>query len=253
MRLERLGPDYVSAGAPGDTHLDAVAAGFAALAVPHIRIDRDEIEAITGTRFYRAGVRLAGASLVQPAAMMRGLGATLPANVTLYEDSPVSELRAADGFRLTCPGGEVVARNLILANHVFAEEMGFARHRVVPIATFASLTRPLTDREKAHVGGEGQFGLLPASPNGSTVRLTVDGRILMRNSLWYARAKRYPDDLIATVAGHHRQSLRERWPGLAEVPFPPGAASWASRATRAGCGARSARASTWCSPPTPPP
>lgn len=213
------GQIYVSAGPAGEAHLDAVAAGFGALGIAHSQIDRDEIETITGTRFYSRGVRLAGAALVQPAAMMRGLGATLPANVTLYEDSPVGELHSGAGFRLVSPAGEIVAEKLILANHVFAEEMGFRRHRVVPIATFASLTRPLTEEEKAQVGSEGQFGLLPASPNGSTVRFTLDGRILMRNTLWYARAKRYDDALIAKIAGRHRDSIRNRWPVLGDVPF----------------------------------
>ena len=53
--------------------------------------------------------------------------------------------------------------------------MGFKKHRVVPIASFGTLTRQLTDDEKKHVGGGGEFGLLPASPNGSTVRLSADG------------------------------------------------------------------------------
>ncbi len=203
----------------GEVHLDAVAAGFEALDVPINRLDRDRLEEITGTGFYSQGVRLRGSALVQPAAMMRGLGATLPGNVALYEESPVAELRAEDGFRLICPEGEVCAGKLVLANHVFAEELGFARHRVVPIATFASLTRPLADAELGHVGGEGQFGLLPASPNGSTVRLTVDGRILMRNTLSYARQKRFGPELIAKVERHHRDSLRRRWPALADVAF----------------------------------
>ena len=99
------------------------------------------------------------------------------------------------------------------------EELGFARHRVVPIATFASLTRPLADDEKGHVGAEGQFGLLPASPNGSTVGLTLDGRILMRNTISYARQKRFGPELIAKVESHHRDSLRRRWPTLADVEF----------------------------------
>lgn len=213
------GQIYVAAAAAGERHLDAVAQGFEALDVPIKQLDRDRLEEITGTRFYSRGVRLRGAALVQPAAMMRGLGATLPANVALYEASPVTELRADDGFRLICPEGEVAAGKLILANHVFAEELGFARHRVIPIATFASLTRPLTDDEKRHVGSEGQFGLLPASPNGSTTRLTLDGRILMRNTLSYARRKRFDPDLIAKVENHHRASLRQRWPALADVGF----------------------------------
>ncbi len=211
------GQIYVSASREGDAHLNAVADGFDALAVPQERIQRDELEAITGSKFYTAGVRVQGAALVQPAAMMRGLGATLPANVALYEDSPVTELRTDGAFRLICPDGEVVAKQLILTNHVFAEEMGFKRFRVVPLGLFASLTRPLSDDERRHVGNEEQFGLLPASPNGSTVRLTVDGRILMRNTFTYARDKRFAADLIEDAAANHRASIAKRWPALEGV------------------------------------
>lgn len=213
------GQIYVSAAPEGAAHLDVVAKGLGVLDAPIERLGREELAELTGSAFYDRGVRVAGAALVQPAAMMRGLGATLPANATLYEESPVSELRAGGGFRLTCPEGEVVADKLILANHVFAEEMGFARHRMAPIATFASLTRPLSEAEKAHLGSAEQFGLLPASPNGSTVRLTLDGRILMRNTLSYAREKRFTAALIAEVEGHHRASLGLRWPALGEVEF----------------------------------
>ncbi len=208
------GQIYVSASREGDAHLDAVADGFDALGVPQDRMDRDELEAVTGSRFYTGGVHVQGAALVQPAAMMRGLGATLPANVALYEDSPVTELRTDGAFRLICPDGEIVARQLILTNHVFAEEMGFKRFRVVPLGLFASLTRPLTAEERGHVGRGAQFGLLPASPNGSTVRLTVDGRILMRNTFTYARDKRFGADLIAEAAANHRASIAKRWPAL---------------------------------------
>lgn len=212
------GQIYVSAGSDGRDHLDGVAEGFAGLGVEHERIGRDALERITGTRFYEAGVRLQGGSLVQPAAMMRGLGATLPVNVSLYEESPVIELRRKPGgFHLTCPDGEVAADRVVLANHVFAEDMGFARFRLVPIATFASLTRPLTEAERAHVGAEGEFGLLPANPSGSTVRLTRDGRILMRNTHRYARDKRFEAAVMAEIEKHHRTSIARRWPALADV------------------------------------
>jgi glycine/D-amino acid oxidase-like deaminating enzyme len=217
------GQIYVAAAASGEARLSAVAHGFDALGVAYRRIERDEVEEITGTRFYSGGVRLRGAALVQPAAMMRGLGATLPEAVTLYEDSPVTEIHSDGGFRLVCPDGEVRAGKLVLANHVFAEEMGFARHRIAPIATFASLTRPLSADERRHVGKEGQFGLLPASPNGSTVRLTLDGRILMRNTLRYAGEKRFSRQVISQAERHHRASVQQRWPALAGVEF---AATW---------------------------
>ena len=214
------GQIYVSASAPGESHLDDVADGFNTLGIANEALDQDAVEAITGTRFYTRGVRVeSGGALVQPAAMMRGLGETLPTNVTLYEDSPVTEIRSDGGFTLVGAHGTVRAPKLIVAANLFAEEMGLKRHRVVPIASFGTLTRPLDDEEMKHVGSAGEFGLLPASPNGSTVRLTRDRRILMRNTLWYARSKRFEDDLIARMEDRHRQSIAERWPALENVDF----------------------------------
>jgi len=213
------GQIYVSVGPEGENRLSAVAASFTALGVNFKRLTRDELERITGTRFYGGGVRVGDSALVQPAALMRGLGRTLPSNVSLLEDSPVEELLTDDGFRLICPGGEVVAKQLIFTNNVFAEEFGVARRQVVPMATFASLTRPLSDDELGHLGAEREFGLLPASQNGSTVRRTVDGRILMRNTLSYARDKVFSHEQIAEVERNHRESLRKRWPGLGRVEF----------------------------------
>ena len=214
------GQIYVAASASGEAHLDDVANGFETLGVTHQGLDRDAVEEVTGTRFYSRGVRVeSGGALVQPAAMMRGLGETLPTNVTLYEDSPVTEIRNAAGFTLVTTGGTVRAPKLIVATNLFAEEMALKRHRVIPVATFGTLTRPLDDEEIKRVGSVGEFGLLPASPNGSTVRLTRDRRILMRNTLSYARNKRFDEGLIARIEDRHRRSIAKRWPALENVDF----------------------------------
>ena len=209
---------YVAAEEAAEPELKAVADGFDALGVPWRGLDRDDLEAVTGSRFYRRGVRADGSALVQPAAMMRGLAATLPPNVTLYEESPVLEIGTTGGFRLACPDGTVEARQVVLCNHVYAEEMGILRHRIVPLASFASLTEPLSDAQAAMLGAEGEFGLLPANANGSTVRLTLDGRILMRNSLHYARSKRFPAGVDGRGRGHppaqHRPALARPRRGL---------------------------------------
>lgn len=210
---------YVAAGAGAEAELSGVSDGFDSLGVPWRDLDRDGIEAVTGSRYYRRGVRVDGSALVQPSAMMRGLAATLPANVALYEESPVLEIGAAGGFRLACPDGTVEARQVVLCTHFFTEEMGLLKHRAVPLASFASLTEPLTEAQAAMLGGEGEFGLLPAHPNGSTVRLTRDRRILMRNTLRYAREKRFPPALMERVADTHRRSIEARWPALGDVAF----------------------------------
>jgi len=41
----------------------------------------------------------------------------------------------------------------------------------------------------------------------------------MRNTLSYARQKRFGRELIAKVESHHRDSLGRRWPTLADVGF----------------------------------
>ena len=210
---------YVAAGAGAEAELNGVSDGFDSLGVSWAELDRDGVEAVTGSRYYRRGVRVDGSALVQPSAMMRGLAATLPANVALYEESPVLEFGMNGGFRLSCPDGTVEARQVVLCTHFFTEEMGLLKHRAVPLASFASLTEPLTDAQAAMLGGEGEFGLLPAHPNGSTVRLTRDRRILMRNTLWYARGKRFPAALMERVADTHRRSIEARWPALGDIAF----------------------------------
>ena len=210
---------YVAAGAGAEADLKSVSDGFDALGAPWRELDRDGVEAVTGSRYYRRGVRVDGSALVQPSAMMRGLAATLPANVALYEESPVLEMGAGGGFRLACPDGTVEARQVVLCTHVFTEEMGLLKHRAVPLASFASLTEPLSDAQAAMLGGEGEFGLLPAHSNGSTVRLTQDRRILMRNTLFYAREKRFPPALMERVADIHRRSIAARWPDLGDIGF----------------------------------
>ena len=210
---------YVAADASSEHELKGVSDGFDALGVPWRTLGRDDIAAVTGSRFYRRGVRADGSALVQPAAMMRGLAATLPANVTLYEESPVLEIGTTGGFRLACPDGTVEARQVVLCNHVYAEEMGILKYRVAPLASFASLTEPLSDAQMERLGAQGEFGLLPAHPNGSTVRLTRDRRLFMRNTLRYAREKRFPRELIDEVAGVHRQSIDRRWPALGDIGF----------------------------------
>jgi glycine/D-amino acid oxidase-like deaminating enzyme len=210
---------YVAAEASAEAELKGVSDGLSTLGVEWSALDRDGLEEMTGTRFYGRGVRAGGSALVQPAAMMRGLAAALPINVTLYEESPVLEIGTSGGFRLQCPGGTIEAKQVVVCTNLYAEEMGVFKHRIVPLATFASLSRPLKDAEMGLVGSAGEFGLLPANANGSTVRLTRDRRIFMRNSLHYAREKRFPTALMAEVEKNHRDSIARRWPDLAAIEF----------------------------------
>src|SRR5205807_3604107 len=72
---------------------------LAAAGVPHRWLDAEATAALTGTRFYRAAVRLPGAVTLQPAALVHGLARSLPSEVTVFEASPVRGIRALRGIR----------------------------------------------------------------------------------------------------------------------------------------------------------
>ena len=208
---------HVAAGELGEAGLDGQIRGNQQLDVPYEKLDQDQVAAITGTRFYTRGIKSEGTALVNPAAMCRGLARTLPANVTLYEETPVTNLARGKPFHLTTPDGEIVADNIILATNVWSPAIGIARGRMVPTTAYASLTRPMTGAEMAEVGGEKAFGLLPASWSGSTLQRTPDGRILMRNTAAYGGEATADPAMLAQARTNHRESITKRWPMLRDI------------------------------------
>ncbi len=80
---------YVAAGRGADRHLRELSETYETLGHPWELLDADDISELTGSVFYLSGLRTHGNGLVNPAAMMRGLTACLPENVTLFEDSPI--------------------------------------------------------------------------------------------------------------------------------------------------------------------
>lgn len=71
--------------------------------------------------------------------MIPGLVAALPINTTLYEESPVLEIGTTGSFRLEWPGGVIEAKQVIVCTNLYSEELGVSKHRIVPLATLASL------------------------------------------------------------------------------------------------------------------
>ncbi len=210
---------YAAAGDDADAHLSALSRVYDELLQPWTLLDAADMARLTGSAFYRSGLRARGNGLVNPAAMVRGLAACLPENVTLYEESPIVSVAVDRPHRLQGEEGEVFAPGLILATSVFLEDMGICRHRIVPIATFASLSKPVPPALRASLGEDGEFALLPAHPNGSTVRLDRDGRLLMRNTIRYARGKRFDTASLSRISDVHRAAIAARWPALEGLEF----------------------------------
>jgi glycine/D-amino acid oxidase-like deaminating enzyme len=160
---------------------------------------------------------------MQPAALVTGLARTLPDNVELLEESPIQRLErdGRGGWILQGSNGLIRTPQLLLGTSIFTQEFGYLRNRLLPVMTFASWTRPLTDAELATYGGQLDWGLTPADHAGTTVRMTQDRRLIIRNT--YKHVPKYgrstSDGMRLKIRESHRKAFKARFPQLAEVPF----------------------------------
>lgn len=199
------------------------------LGVPYDLLDRDASAAIMGTSYYSTSAFTPGTVLIDPVYLVRGLAKHLPENVTLLDDTPVVNFaRDGAGFsaRLRSKTGEeftISAKKVILATDPYTGQFGYMKSQIAPSITFASITRPLTTEERLRYSGQFNWGLTPADAAGTTLRMTVDGRLLIRNH--YAAAPNFQaDDQDLNYARRaHRKGIDKRWPALANIPI---AATW---------------------------
>jgi len=212
---------HAAAGEEGARELPGLRAWLDDLEEPYEQLDRDGLAAVTGTPFYRAGLRLPGSVLVQPAALARGLAAALPANVDLFEESPVRRLdrTPAGGFHLSTPQGSLATPLLLVAANGYSPSLGLLSDRLFPLLTFGSLTRTLAEDERAAIAGESTWGLLAEDPMGSTLRRTRDGRLLVRNTVRFTRRLAAGEELRRTARELHRRALLARYPQLRHLDF----------------------------------
>ena len=186
---------------------------------PYEVLDADAMADRLGIDHYTRGLHTPGTVLMQPAALCRGLAANLPPNVVVHEETPVTWLDAGPPHDLWTDGGRVLTPSLLLANNGYLAGFGFYRHHLIPVVTWGSMTRPLTDQESASIGGHRTWGVIPAAPSGTTVRRLPDSRVLVRNVYSYSRHSLAGGRRRQRAGRSHRRAFEARFPGLADVPF----------------------------------
>ncbi|OCX20212.1 oxidoreductase [Stutzerimonas xanthomarina] len=197
--------------------LDAYRRGLDKLGQPYEVIEGKDLPDHIGTSFYRQALFTPGTALVQPAALVKGLADSLPANVTLHEHTAITAVEYGDKTVLTHRHGRITADKLLLANNAFGMRFGFLQGTMLPVFTYASLTRELTEEEQLRLGGKPFWGLIPADPFGTTLRRTHDNRILVRNS--FNRDGHSQQKYLDRFVKRHRESFARRFPMLPEVEF----------------------------------
>lgn len=182
--------------------------------------DAAAMQKIVGTNYYSRGLFTPGTVLLQPAAYLRGLAENLGPNVTLYEDSPASEM-SYDSPTHVCrtPEGEIRAKRLILANNGYLSYFGFYERHAIPVYTYGSLTRPLTAEEQALIGGRGAFGIIPTDPFGTTMRRTADNRLFIRNVYAYVSHFESKLQTLERAKESHQRSFEARYSEISKIGF----------------------------------
>lgn len=212
------GKYQAAVGARGEKFLDHYEGLLRIFNEQYERLTRAEMRSVFGTDYYSAAIFTPGGVLMQPAALMRGLADSMPANVRVVENSPVLEIcRQQAGFTLKTAKAMLTCRQIVLATSVFTPELGFVKNRIVPVMTFASMTRQLTDAEMAEFGGQLDWGLTPADHAGTTMRMTQDRRLMIRNYYRYAPDYNTPAAIIPGIRAAHREGLDLRYPALNKV------------------------------------
>ena len=198
--------------------LEPFARALEALGEPYRWLDAAALRKEVGNSYHSSALYTPGGRLLNPAGLTRGLAATLPANVTLHERTPVTEIEQRNGIRAATPGGCVDARAMVLAVNGYAPQLSVFPRKLLTFASYGSLTRPLTEAEHGALGGVEDWGLTPAnSVVGTTMRYTTDRRILIRNGFRFAPRLRRPDAEYETFRGVHQRLFEARFPMLPEV------------------------------------
>ena len=196
-------------------NLEATCRSLDAMGEEYEWLEGDALANVVGTSHYHAAVYTPRTVLMNPAALCRGLGETMPDNVEIFEESPVQHVEAGSAVQITCAQGSIQAANVLLTTNAFITRLGFLKRDVFAMIACASLSRELTEDEQASMSGERDWGITGIA----TVRRTLSNRMLFRHSTYYRDDFRLTPKLRRELLATHVQGLRERFPMLHKLEF----------------------------------
>lgn len=188
------------------------------LGEPYEWLEKAQLASRLGTSFFHAGIYTPGCVLLNPAALTRGLADTLPENVSLFENSAVTRLECGATITADTAQGSVRARRLVLANNGSAAQLPAFGRQLFNVASYGSLTRPLTAEQRRRIGNIDEWGVTPANAvSGATLRYTRDHRILIRQHFDFTPRLQVDERTRERVRAQHRQVFLLRFPQLQDV------------------------------------
>lgn len=202
----------------GDKHISEYSAQLDQLGEEYRILDRSTTMEITGSSAFSSGLYMPGTAIIQPAAYIRSLADVVAASVSLFENSPAMTLETnGKGWCVKTPTGAVETAKVILANNGYAEQFGFFRHQILPVYTYASLTKKFDPKR---LGGLRTWAATPASPMGTTLRRIADSggdRLLVRSRYTYNPDMNVSNETLRRAGLQHDKKFAYRFPALTDV------------------------------------
>ena len=128
----------------------------------------------------------------------------------MFVRSAIHRIESGPPHAVISEHGRIQSDRLVVATNGFCRAFGIVGVRVAPLLTFASLSAPLAEPP----GELAQWGVVPEHRFGSTMRLTDDRRILVRNGVRYHPKGRLQDVSHEGLRAIHQSSLESRFPDL---------------------------------------
>jgi glycine/D-amino acid oxidase-like deaminating enzyme len=188
------------------------------LGEPHQLVSGEELAQRLGTGYYHQAVYTPNSILLNPSALIQGLVASLPENVSVYAHTPALNIATSGQIHVETPHGEIQADKLMLAINGAARGLPGFNSRVFAMATFATLTEPLNQEQRTRVNDMADWGLTPVNAlAGATLRYTHDHRFLIREHVNFAPGLTTSAIESGRHARRHKTIFNHIYPQLAEV------------------------------------
>ncbi|MQA30916.1 MAG: FAD-dependent oxidoreductase [Luteitalea sp.] len=184
-QLRMSGQLAIAHGRSGRHRLAVVAAALGQLGLPHETMNDAQLSetlrlAVVAGGRGPAALRLPIAGVLNPGLLVSGLArAVMRRGGRLYSGARVLAIGRGRPVHLPIAGGgEVRARDVVVATSAYSESLGVQRGRVIPVHLRVLLTAPLDDRQLDRLGWAGREGVIDSRRIFNYFRLTEDRRVL---------------------------------------------------------------------------
>lgn len=217
-----IGQYHVAVATEGERELGLIQKGLDNLGEEYSEFNGTELADRLGTNFYRRAIHTPGTVQINPFALLNGFAEALPENVSIYEYSPVHTIEEGRPVQVRCDGGSISTDRCLVTTNTHLRAFISSRANLVPLMTFAALTKPLRPEQVAGAQDNQIWGAVPTSLFGTSIRRLADSRLLVRNTYAFAANYNVTEGIWAKAQDRLLLSLQKRFPDIGRLEIEHG-------------------------------